>query len=59
MSTWIDGQLMLHPALSEEMKKQEAVLSYKYVPDLTLKAFIDFVDVNDPSIVKILYQNIS
>lgn len=54
-ATWVDGEVMINPKVSEAQRKQDAVLSTNYHADLQLKALLDFIDVGDPSIVNSLY----
>ena len=58
-ATWVDGQVMIWPKVSEAQKRQDAVFSSNYYPDLQFKALLDFVDVADPSMVSLLYHSIA
>ena len=58
-ATWVDGQILMQPILTEEQKKQNAILSNNYVPDLQLKSLLDFIDIGDPSIINFVYGSIS
>lgn len=58
-ATWVEGQVLISPRVSEEQKKQDLVFSNNFYPDLQLKALMDFVDINDPSMINVLYQSLS
>jgi len=56
-ATWTDGQVMIKPSISEQQQKQAAVLRADKYSDEQLKALLNFVDVNDPSMVNLLYSS--
>jgi len=58
-ATWVDGEVMIWPKVSETQKRQDATFSCGYYADLQLKALLDFIDVGDPSMVSLLYHSIS
>ena len=49
----------MYPNISEWQKKQAAFLDHKFVPDLQLKSLLDFVDINDPSMISTIYQSMA
>ena len=50
---------LMSPRVSEALRKQMAMLNHKYVADLTLKAVLDFVDCNDPSMVNMVLSSVA
>ena len=54
-ATWVDGEVMVYPKVSEAQRKQDAVLSHNYYADMQLQSLLDFIDIGDPSLVNLLY----
>jgi hypothetical protein len=58
-STWLEHQTLLAPNISPLQRKLDTIFSANYVADQQLKTLLDFVDINDPSMVTLLYSSVA